>query len=167
MPPLRERAEDIPLLVAHFLKKAQEDKRLNNLPQRPPILSDQANEMLMSFSWPGNVRQLEQALLGALAICEGDEILPGDFPVWVKKAIMKADADRSSIDSTGRKPTDSPLGSPKNDSYSVEERDSYLKALESTKYTGTDRWNLTAAARKLDIPRKTFTYRLKKLHLIP
>jgi DNA-binding NtrC family response regulator len=47
-----------------------------------------------------------------------------------------------------------------------EERAFYLKVLNSTKYPGTGRWNLSAAARKLGIPRKTFTYRLKKLNII-
>ena len=42
----------------------------------------------------------------------------------------------------------------------------YIKALDETKYAGTGRWNLTAAARQLNIPRKTFTYRLKKMRLI-
>ena len=47
-----------------------------------------------------------------------------------------------------------------------EERTRYLKALEATKYPGTGRWNLNAAARELNIPRKTLTYRLKKIKLI-
>jgi hypothetical protein len=47
-----------------------------------------------------------------------------------------------------------------------EERIRYLKALDATKYPGTGRWDLNVAARELKIPRKTLTYRLKKLHLV-
>ncbi len=42
----------------------------------------------------------------------------------------------------------------------------YIKALDETKYSGTGRWNITAAASKLDIPRKTFAYRLRKMRMI-
>jgi transcriptional regulator of acetoin/glycerol metabolism len=56
---------------------------------------------------------------------------------------------------------------PESEAVPNEERACYLKALEATKYRGTSRWNLNVAARELKIPRKTFTYRLKKLNLIP
>lgn len=54
----------------------------------------------------------------------------------------------------------------KDDGFFNEDRARYLEVLDSTKYPGTGRWNVSAAARKLGIPRKTFTYRLKKLGFI-
>lgn len=165
MPPLRERVEDIPLLATHFLKKTNPDPLITSSMRLPAGLSDQAIEMLVSFDWPGNVRQLEQAVLSAAAICEGNKILPDDFPAWLKTALKK---------SGNSTPTNYPNGDffaesrdlQGNEVNLTQDRDKYIKVLESSKYPGTGRWNLTAAARKLNIPRKTFTYRLKKLNLI-
>ena len=75
---------------------------------------------------------------------------PEDMNQITKKSISPVEDRNIEIKSGG------------NDS-TAQERDRFLEALESTKYTGTGRWNLTAAARKLNIPKKTFTYRLKKL----
>ncbi len=67
IPPLRERREDIPLLVAHFLDKlGQRDGR----PQRPQI-STGAMKRLMNHTWPGNVRELENAIEHGLVLCRG------------------------------------------------------------------------------------------------
>jgi transcriptional regulator of acetoin/glycerol metabolism len=78
------------------------------------------------------------------------------------QADVKANALQSSIDNQPDKlsATHEPAEVPN------EERARYLKALEATKYPGTGRWNLNAAARELNIPRKTLTYRLKKLNLV-
>jgi transcriptional regulator with GAF, ATPase, and Fis domain len=155
MPPLRERIEDVPLLAAHFLKKAQKyttsDSCLPSL-----ILSPEALDKLVVYSWPGNVRQLEQAILAAVAFCEGDVIQPVHFPPWLHKA-MKSSGTRgtSELSEDGRS-IDS----------SESERSRYLKALNNNKYPGTGRWNLAAAAREIGIPRKTLTYRLKRLGIM-
>ncbi len=53
--------------------------------------------MLLSFNWPGNVRQLEQATRAAVAICEGDEILPEDFPSWLQDA-MRTDVHNLEVE---------------------------------------------------------------------
>src|SRR3984957_17388703 len=75
VPPLRERAEDIPHLVRHFLLRfsAEEGKRVRGV-------SAQALAMLMGFSWPGNVRQLENAIFRAVVLVEADEIGIDEFP---------------------------------------------------------------------------------------
>src|SRR5262245_28293675 len=62
LPPLRERKEDVPLLVQHFLEKFQ---------QRPMTVSQEAMRWLMSYQWPGNVRQLENAIERAIAFSGG------------------------------------------------------------------------------------------------
>ena len=68
LPPLRDRREDIPLLVQHFLERLCREFT----PPRPPMtVSQQAMRRLMAFSWPGNVRQLENALERAVALGSG------------------------------------------------------------------------------------------------
>jgi len=74
LPPLRDRREDIPLLVAHFLNK------FCMMTSRPvPQISSEALEVLMKQEWPGNVRELENAVERALVVCRGPEIKPSDF----------------------------------------------------------------------------------------
>jgi DNA-binding NtrC family response regulator len=76
MPPLRDRREDIPLLVDHFVRKIC---RTTNR-QSPPRVSTDAMEMLIRYHWPGNVRELENAVERALVIGRGaDEIRPSHF----------------------------------------------------------------------------------------
>jgi two-component system response regulator HydG len=75
VPPLRERLEDVPLLAEHFLKRA------NARGPRPKRLSASAAEHLMSYSFPGNVRELENLMEQAAALAEGEELLPEDFPL--------------------------------------------------------------------------------------
>jgi two-component system response regulator HydG len=74
LPPLRDRREDIPLLVAHFLNK------FCMMTSRPvPQISPEALQILMNHEWPGNVRELENAVERALVVCRGPEIRPADF----------------------------------------------------------------------------------------
>jgi two-component system response regulator HydG len=71
---LRDRRDDIPLLVNHFLNK------FCNATSRPvPQLSAEALEVLMRHDWPGNVRELENAVERALVVGRGQEIRPADF----------------------------------------------------------------------------------------
>ena len=166
MPPLRERDEDIQLLVDYFLKRAAAEQKQRNPLYHSPEISSDALDILMAFDWPGNVRQLEQAVLAALAVCETDQIQPGDFPVWFQNALDTGEKN-AILQKVKTSPVsiETPPGSD-DTGYSNRERSRYLKALDSTKYSGTGRWNISAAARQLEVPRKTFVYRLKKMHLI-
>jgi DNA-binding NtrC family response regulator len=74
LPPLRERREDIPLLVNHFLNK------FCLVTSRPvPTIAPEAIDILMGHDWPGNVRELENAVERALVVGRGGEIRPSDF----------------------------------------------------------------------------------------
>jgi DNA-binding NtrC family response regulator len=75
VPPLRERTEDIPHLIRHFLLRfaAEEGKRVRSV-------SAQALALLSGFAWPGNVRQLENAIYRAVVLAETDEIGVNEFP---------------------------------------------------------------------------------------
>jgi len=78
LPPLRERREDIPLLVNYFLK------RLAHAAQQPPkSISTAALRALEKYHWPGNVRELENALRRAYVLAKGDAILPRDLPAEI------------------------------------------------------------------------------------
>src|SRR5262249_26798838 len=75
LPRLRDRREDIPLLVAHFLKG-----KLNARTQRPFQLTRRTMELLCEHEWPGNVRELENAIERATALCDGGMIKAEDLP---------------------------------------------------------------------------------------
>jgi len=78
MPPLRERAGDIPILVRHFLAKIA---RRESRPEAS--VSPETLDVLCRHSWPGNVRELENAIERAVAVAKGNVVLPSDLPVEV------------------------------------------------------------------------------------
>src|ERR1700726_3203003 len=82
VPPLRERPEDIPDLVRHFLVRfnAEEGKRIR-------VVAADAMALLARCSWPGNVRQLENAIFRAVVPAEGDEIGVDEFPQLAAQAV--------------------------------------------------------------------------------
>jgi len=78
MPPLRDRAGDIPILVRHFINKiARREARAQ------ASVSPEALEVLCRYSWPGNVRELENAIERAVAVAKGNVVLPSDLPAEV------------------------------------------------------------------------------------
>jgi PAS domain S-box-containing protein len=79
LPPLRERIEDTPLLAKHFLKRfaLKEQKRILSF-------SSGAMQVLMDYDWPGNVRQLENAVSHAVVLCRGDCIRRKDLPRFLR-----------------------------------------------------------------------------------
>lgn len=80
MPPLRKRREDIPLLVSHFIKKG--NKRENKSITR---VDTQGMKRLMEHRWPGNIRELENAIEHAFVICGTDQIILDDLPVEIRQ----------------------------------------------------------------------------------
>jgi two-component system, NtrC family, response regulator AtoC len=80
LPALRERVDDIPLLVVHFLRN-----RLNPRTGKPYQISKRTLDILAQHSWPGNVRELENAIERACALCEGDTLAAADLPPLFRK----------------------------------------------------------------------------------
>lgn len=81
VPPLRERKDDIPLLMTGFLKDyaAENEKDIKGF-------DNKAKSAIMNYSWPGNVRQLQSSIQTAVVMCSGDEITLEDLPDSIKKA---------------------------------------------------------------------------------
>jgi DNA-binding NtrC family response regulator len=75
IPPLRERKDDIPILMAHFVQK---HTRTSGLPVRD--FSGEAMDELMEYDWPGNVREMDNLVQRCLMLAEGDVIFPSDLP---------------------------------------------------------------------------------------
>ena len=75
VPPLRERLEDVPELAMHFLARfaAEEGRRVNGI-------AKDALELLVGYSWPGNVRQLENAMFRAVVLADGPQLTVAEFP---------------------------------------------------------------------------------------
>jgi DNA-binding NtrC family response regulator len=75
LPPLRERTEDIQLLVGHFIAKFNKQ-----MGRKVRGISDEAREMLMAYPWPGNVRELANSIEHAFVHCKRKFIRPSDLP---------------------------------------------------------------------------------------
>jgi DNA-binding NtrC family response regulator len=87
LPPLRERKEDIPLLVQHFLDRVRSDGGPAAAARPPITVSQEAIRRLMACQWPGNVRQLENAIERAVAFSGGrSQIDVGDLPPEIQHA---------------------------------------------------------------------------------
>jgi len=81
IPPLRERPFDIPLLVEHFLNKAAEIAGRTSMNVTPEALAT-----LTAYSWPGNARELENAIERAVALAEGHNLTPEDLPERIRNS---------------------------------------------------------------------------------
>lgn len=73
LPPLRERPEDLPLLIQHFVEHSDQ-------PARARRLSAEALRLLLNYPWPGNIRELGNTIERALVLCRAEEIAPADLP---------------------------------------------------------------------------------------
>ena len=81
IPPLRERREDIPMFVVHFLDKMNKKHQYNKR------ISPEVIDVVMLYSWPGNVRELENVVERMIIMTEGDEITMKHLPIQIKSQI--------------------------------------------------------------------------------
>ncbi len=138
IPPLRNRRDDIPVLVDFFIAK-------HIAGSHRPIrgLTPGARNLIMSYSWPGNVRQLESAIERAILLCEGNEIEVEDLPVEIRQEGTSAAAFNFKLP-------------PEGISFDEVERSLITQAMEQTN------WNITRAAKLLGLSFRTLQYRLEK-----
>jgi DNA-binding NtrC family response regulator len=146
IPPLRERREDIPLLVQHFLEATNREKSRAGA----STISQEALERIYEYEWPGNVRELEN-LIERLVILRGEgEVEVDDLPPSFRQgpATLRPGAPR--IPATGL---------PFNEVVDRFEADLILQALEQT------HWNKNRAAQLLGLNRTTLIEKIKKKRL--
>lgn len=151
MPSLRERPEDIPELAAHILRRLSRDL---DLPV--PELSVEAMNALRHYSFPGNIRELENILERSFTLCENDVINAEDLLLTSAGNGETTQSHRSAHTS---RPVSPPAGTSLEDYLEGLEKQAILQALEATHH------NKTAAAEKLGITFRALRYRLKKLGL--
>lgn len=84
VPPLRERKDDIPLLIAHFLKEFEAEAK--DLGKTITGVDSRARSALYKYDWPGNIRELRNCIESAVVMCSGGEITLDDLPPTISKA---------------------------------------------------------------------------------
>ena len=151
VPPLRERVEDIPRLVEHFLEKFSRVVR-----KRITRVSPEAMKILMSYPWPGNVRELENVIERALIVAQGDVLTPECLELGSGLGGSKV------VDVLA--PTQQLTAKSLAERLQSEEQSAIVAAIEASG------GNIAAAARALGMNRSTLYYRLRKYgleHLLP
>jgi PAS domain S-box-containing protein len=140
VPPLRERKEDIPLLVSHIL-----DQLNARQPKGVLELSSSTLNLLMNYDWPGNVRELENAIEHAFVCTKGDIILSDALPSYLRQRPIPAEERAEGT-------MDRWLGN--------RERDLILSSLEESN------WHLVEASKRLGISRTTLWRKMKKHKIV-
>jgi DNA-binding NtrC family response regulator len=159
VPPLRNRKEDLPALIEHFVRRfnAEEGKAIPGV--APDTLS-----MLMAFDWPGNVRQLENAIFRAVVLSDGATLRPEDFP---QISGMMAPAQASTMRPVATTPANDPgpqpvtITDPAGELRTLEaiERDLIQFAIDH--YSG----HMSEVARRLGIGRSTLYRKVREYDL--
>jgi two-component system response regulator PilR (NtrC family) len=174
VPSLRDRGDDIPLLAEDLLRKIADEYEIPL-----PKISTKAMDILRQYSFPGNVRELQNILERAITLCEDDVIdeadlaltpqteatIPPEQSSSPEEDSREGETDASDDLDPGKELESSSPGAMPEDAESLEsylediERNVIVEALEAT------RWNKTAAAKKLGITFRALRYKLKKLNL--
>ena len=138
LPPLRERREDIPVLVQHFLSKFKPPNRRN-----PHFITQRTLNALCCYAWPGNVRQLENAIERAVVMAGNNTVDTSDLPPEITDKSDVADTDTLTL----------------KQAKSRFERELLISAL------ARNRGNVSATATELDIARKNLQEKIKRYEI--
>lgn len=150
LPPLRERREDIPLLTDFFIKKYC---KIENI--KIKSISIDVVKLLISYTWPGNVRQLENVIHHAMIMTEDDSIKVSDIPDNIFSSTKATTAETSTeLSSKGYIKKDTVIITDLD--LEEMEKSQILKALEKA------HWKMSKAADLLGIHRNTLTQKIKK-----
>ncbi|HDR7915484.1 TPA: sigma 54-interacting transcriptional regulator [Bacillus wiedmannii] len=150
LPPLRERKEDIPDLVQHFIEKYNIQFGLG-----VTDLDVHVREFLYAYDWPGNVRELEHIIEGSMNLVEDENIITAfHLPTRFREQIKKEFTMQPSL-------TNNDADAPKTLKHTIEAMEkNYINQI-LTEYHG----NISQAAKFLGLSRQNLQYRIKKLHL--
>ena len=146
IPPLRDRLSDVPALARHLLARIARQPGL-----RPLGITDDALHLLCAYDWPGNVRQLQNALFRAAVLCEGDALTAADFP---QIAMMGGRRSASAVEGGGVQ-----LFRPDGHMRLLEDIEADVIRLAIGHYRG----RMTEVARRLGIGRSTLYRKLAEL----
>ena len=141
IPPLRQRRDDIPVLMEYFLRKHSA-----NSGGKPMKVSNEARRLLLDYAWPGNVRQLESAIERALLLAESDEITVEDLPMEIRDVARIEGSGGFKLPAEGI-------------DFEQLEKSLLIQAMDQTN------WNITRAAKLLGLSFRTMQYRLDKFGL--
>lgn len=142
LPPLKERMEDIPLLVDHFIKKIN-----GKLGRSVRGIEADALEAIMEYPWPGNVRELENAVERAMVMTESDKLNRADFSVEIREA--GGGAGQAFVV----------------DDFSIKKNGKMLEKSLITKALAETGGNRTKAAKLLEISHRALIYKIKDYSL--
>jgi len=142
IPPLRERADDVPLLVSHFI-----EKRKQNVNKNVNGMSPQATAALMAYEWPGNIRELENVVQRMMVTSKGDVLDPQDLPGEIRGTGEESKGTAQGLKRISK------------ESAGIIEKKAIIDAL--SKWGG----NVTRAAKSLGISRATLQNKMKIYNL--
>jgi DNA-binding NtrC family response regulator len=150
IPPLRDRSGDVPALARHLLARIAKQPGLRELG-----ITDEAMSLLGGYNWPGNVRQLQNALFRAAVLCDGDALTATDFP-HIASHLVASETATSSVGPHGAGVT-------------LFNADGNMRALDAIEADvirlaiGHYRGRMTEVARRLGIGRSTLYRKLAEL----
>jgi two-component system, NtrC family, response regulator AtoC len=142
-PPLRDRRDDIPLLIDHFI--AKNNSRLGTSIRG---MDTETRRLLYEYAWPGNVRELENTIERAMVLSEGEQIVAADLPERIREARDPVQVQLASGELSVKKTT------------RIIEEILIRRALQKTK------GNRTRAAEVLEISHRALLYKIKDYHIV-
>lgn len=152
LPPLRDRKEDLPLLVDHFIKKFNHEtgKKIQGYSRR-------AIAALLAYHWPGNVRELENAIEHAFVLRKSGEIRPADLPIEINRGPVKSECIAQDMPANEADPmTDTSSQSVRGPKVT---RDELVALLDRFK------WNKSKVAQHLNLNRTTVWRLIKRFNI--
>lgn len=164
IPPLRERREDIPALINHFIARTA---ALENIHVRG--VSEEAMTLLTAFDWPGNVRQLQNAIFRAVVLCDSDRLSMRDFPQILAQA-QRAERAAPALQAAAT-PAAAPGAAAPVDRIQLTDSRGHVRALQDLEADAIRfavaryRGRMSEVARRLGIGRSTLYRRLAELDI--
>jgi two-component system response regulator AtoC len=147
LPPLRERREDIPLLVEHFVRRYAEKHAASGM--RVTGVAPETMELLLAYAWPGNVRELENTIERAMVLCDGQRIEPATLEDRIRQSLSPSGPDRV-------------RGALAQGELSIKKTTRILEEELIRKALGATGGNRTNAAKILEISHRALLYKIKE-----